>query len=152
MLPTGGDPCCLHSCREPSNTAARLRPTKASRRRRSRNWNNLRRVRRRFRRSTANSSPRQTRPHNTEWRISPRGATHDTGVSHVAPGCRHVLPFPKSSAAQNLMLENETAHRLSRYLDAPIGHLRILASGWETTVFEFELESCSARFPELPPQ
>src|SRR5262249_55477786 len=50
------------------------------------------------------------------------------------------------------MLENETAHRLSRYLDAPIGHLRILASGWETTVFEFELESCSARFPELPPQ
>jgi aminoglycoside phosphotransferase (APT) family kinase protein len=50
------------------------------------------------------------------------------------------------------MLETENRHRLSQYLDAPIGHLRILASGWETTVFELALERGSARFPELPPQ
>jgi aminoglycoside phosphotransferase (APT) family kinase protein len=62
------------------------------------------------------------------------------------------ITFSNIASAPNVMLETETAHRLNRYLDAPITRLRILASGWETTVFEFELESCSARFPELPPQ
>jgi aminoglycoside phosphotransferase (APT) family kinase protein len=41
--------------------------------------------------------------------------------------------------------------RLSDYLDAEVERLRVLASGWETTVFEFSLRSTPTRV-ELPPQ
>jgi aminoglycoside phosphotransferase (APT) family kinase protein len=40
--------------------------------------------------------------------------------------------------------------RLGRYLCAPIAHLSVLASGWETTVFEFTLRSASKPFAALP--
>ncbi|HUY28395.1 MAG TPA: phosphotransferase [Candidatus Binataceae bacterium] len=40
--------------------------------------------------------------------------------------------------------------RLSAYLGAPLRNLRVLASGWETTVFEFALGAASARFREIP--
>ncbi len=40
--------------------------------------------------------------------------------------------------------------RLSIYLDAPVAGLSILASGWETTVFEFTLEAASKSFASLP--
>ncbi len=40
--------------------------------------------------------------------------------------------------------------RLSTYLGAPVARLSILASGWETTVFEFTLESASKSFAALP--
>jgi aminoglycoside phosphotransferase (APT) family kinase protein len=39
---------------------------------------------------------------------------------------------------------------LSAYLRAPIAALRVLASGWETTVFEFTLASASREFPAIP--
>jgi aminoglycoside phosphotransferase (APT) family kinase protein len=45
----------------------------------------------------------------------------------------------------------EIQTRLSRYLDAPITRLSVLASGWETTVFQFVLESGSSRHREIPP-
>jgi aminoglycoside phosphotransferase (APT) family kinase protein len=38
---------------------------------------------------------------------------------------------------------------LSRYLGAGVQHLRVLASGWETTLYEFELSGRSAMLPEL---
>ena len=40
--------------------------------------------------------------------------------------------------------------RLAAYLGTQVAHLRILASGWETTVFEFSLGACSPRQRELP--
>jgi aminoglycoside phosphotransferase (APT) family kinase protein len=40
--------------------------------------------------------------------------------------------------------------RLAAYLDAPVARLSILASGWETTVFEFTLEAASKSFASLP--
>lgn len=40
--------------------------------------------------------------------------------------------------------------RLSAYLDTRLASLRVLASGWETTVFEFTLGSASPRFREIP--
>ncbi|HVA80754.1 MAG TPA: aminoglycoside phosphotransferase family protein [Candidatus Binataceae bacterium] len=40
--------------------------------------------------------------------------------------------------------------RLSSYLGAPLESLRVLASGWETTIFEFALGAASARFREIP--
>lgn len=42
----------------------------------------------------------------------------------------------------------ETRHRLSAYLGCDVADLRILASGWETTVFEFALATGSPRLPE----
>ncbi len=39
---------------------------------------------------------------------------------------------------------------LSAYLGAPLEKWRVLASGWETTVFEFALGSKSQRFREIP--
>ncbi len=50
------------------------------------------------------------------------------------------------------MSETETRERLSRYLGAAVDRVRVLASGWETTVFEFALASPSPRLPELPPR
>jgi len=49
-----------------------------------------------------------------------------------------------------MMLEAVIRDRLSAYLDAPIERLRVLASGWETTVFEFALAKASTRFSEIP--
>ncbi len=43
------------------------------------------------------------------------------------------------------------AAALSRYLGAGVVHLRVLASGWETTLYEFELSGPSATAPELQP-
>ena len=40
--------------------------------------------------------------------------------------------------------------RLAAYLDTRLASLRVLASGWETTVFEFTLGSASPRFREIP--
>jgi aminoglycoside phosphotransferase (APT) family kinase protein len=40
--------------------------------------------------------------------------------------------------------------RLSSYLGAPVAHLRVLASGWETTIFEFALGGKSRSRPEVP--
>jgi len=39
---------------------------------------------------------------------------------------------------------------LSAYLGARVEHLRVLASGWETTLYEFELLHRSASLPQLP--
>ena len=39
---------------------------------------------------------------------------------------------------------------LSDYLKTRVAHLKVLASGWETTVFEFSLAERSARFPSIP--
>jgi aminoglycoside phosphotransferase (APT) family kinase protein len=41
-------------------------------------------------------------------------------------------------------------HRLAAYLGTEVTYLRILASGWETTVFEFVAGSCSSREHDLP--
>jgi aminoglycoside phosphotransferase (APT) family kinase protein len=43
------------------------------------------------------------------------------------------------------------AAALSRYLGASVVDLRVLASGWETTLYEFELSGRSATVPELQP-
>jgi aminoglycoside phosphotransferase (APT) family kinase protein len=43
------------------------------------------------------------------------------------------------------------AAALSRYLGADVVDLRVLASGWETTLYEFELSGRSATAPELQP-
>ncbi|HYL60425.1 MAG TPA: phosphotransferase [Candidatus Acidoferrales bacterium] len=47
---------------------------------------------------------------------------------------------------------DEIKRRLADYLDAPLARLSVLASGWETTVFEFVLESASPRCPSIPTQ
>ena len=44
----------------------------------------------------------------------------------------------------------EIERRLSAYLGAPSTALSVLASGWETTVFEFTLESQSKSFAAIP--
>jgi aminoglycoside phosphotransferase (APT) family kinase protein len=44
----------------------------------------------------------------------------------------------------------DIAQRLSAYLGAPVARLSVLASGWETTVFEFTLETASQRFAAVP--
>ncbi len=50
-----------------------------------------------------------------------------------------------------LMLDPcDIERRLSTYLDAPVARLSILASGWETTVFEFTLEAPSKSFAADP--
>lgn len=53
---------------------------------------------------------------------------------------------------QQSMSEAQIRDSLGRYLDAPVEHLRVLASGWETTVFEFSLADASKRQPEIPPK
>ena len=40
--------------------------------------------------------------------------------------------------------------RLATYLGAPVAHVSILASGWETTVFEFTLAAPSESFAAIP--
>src|SRR5271170_2744781 len=45
---------------------------------------------------------------------------------------------------------NDIAQRLSAYLDAPVARLSVLASGWETTVFEFTLAARSKSFASIP--
>src|ERR1700723_4289425 len=44
----------------------------------------------------------------------------------------------------------DIAQRLSAYLGAPVARLSVLASGWETTVFEFTLEASSQRCASIP--
>ena len=52
--------------------------------------------------------------------------------------------------SSQLPAEPETlAAALSLYLGAGVEHLRVLASGWETTLYEFELSNRSGRLPEL---
>lgn len=44
------------------------------------------------------------------------------------------------------MFENdELTERLADYLGAAVERFRVLASGWETTIFAFDLDSCSPR-------
>src|SRR5271167_2801142 len=45
---------------------------------------------------------------------------------------------------------HDIERRLSTYLGAPVARLSILASGWETTVFEFTLEAASKPFASIP--
>ena len=45
---------------------------------------------------------------------------------------------------------HDIERRLSTYLGAPVARLSILASGWETTVFEFTLDGASKAFAALP--
>ena len=40
--------------------------------------------------------------------------------------------------------------RLARYLSAPVARVGVLASGWETTVFEFTLKAASKAFAAIP--
>jgi aminoglycoside phosphotransferase (APT) family kinase protein len=40
---------------------------------------------------------------------------------------------------------------LAAYLGAPLAHFGTLASGWETTIFEFAIAARSARIPDLVP-
>jgi aminoglycoside phosphotransferase (APT) family kinase protein len=44
----------------------------------------------------------------------------------------------------------EIQNRLADYLGTPLLSLKVLASGWETTVFEFATRSNSARLPLMP--
>src|SRR5271167_2003264 len=44
----------------------------------------------------------------------------------------------------------DIAQRLSAYLAAPVARLSVLASGWETTVFEFTLEAASKSCASIP--
>src|ERR1035437_9007465 len=44
---------------------------------------------------------------------------------------------------------NDIKQRLSAYLGAPVSCLSVLASGWETTVFEFTLEAASKAFAAI---
>ena len=44
----------------------------------------------------------------------------------------------------------EIEQRLSAYLGACVADLRLLASGWETIIFEFRLGMRSASHPEIP--
>ncbi len=44
----------------------------------------------------------------------------------------------------------DTQARLAEYLGARVASLKVLASGWETTVFEFALEGSCARLPAIP--
>ena len=44
----------------------------------------------------------------------------------------------------------QIARDLSSYLGAPVAQMRVLASGWETTVFEFTLESRSIVCASIP--
>jgi aminoglycoside phosphotransferase (APT) family kinase protein len=48
------------------------------------------------------------------------------------------------------MPATDTSDRLAALLGARLSDFRILASGWETTVFEFALATGSSRVPELP--
>ncbi|HZC46259.1 MAG TPA: phosphotransferase [Candidatus Acidoferrum sp.] len=45
---------------------------------------------------------------------------------------------------------HDIAQRLSAYLGAKVARLSVLASGWETTVFEFMLEAPSKSFAAVP--
>src|SRR4029077_3039429 len=45
---------------------------------------------------------------------------------------------------------HDIERRLSAYLGAPVARLSVLASGWETTVFEFTLEAASRRCASIP--
>ena len=55
-------------------------------------------------------------------------------------------------ASPQLHTEPETlAAALSLYLGAGVEHLRVLASGWETTLYEFELRSRSGTLPGVEP-
>ena len=45
---------------------------------------------------------------------------------------------------------HDIEQRLSTYLGAPVARLSILASGWETTVFEFTLAAASKPFASIP--
>ncbi|MGH7926072.1 MAG: phosphotransferase [Candidatus Binatus sp.] len=45
---------------------------------------------------------------------------------------------------------HDIGQRLSAYLGAPAARLSILASGWETTVFEFTLQAASKSFAAIP--
>ena len=45
---------------------------------------------------------------------------------------------------------DETSNRLSAYLGGDVANMRILASGWETKVFEFALATRSRKAPEAP--
>jgi aminoglycoside phosphotransferase (APT) family kinase protein len=44
----------------------------------------------------------------------------------------------------------EIQNRLADYLGAPLLSLKVLASGWETTVFEFATAANSSRLPLIP--
>ena len=44
----------------------------------------------------------------------------------------------------------EIQTRLADYLGTPLLSLKVLASGWETTVFEFATASDSSRLPLMP--
>ncbi len=44
----------------------------------------------------------------------------------------------------------EIRDRVARWLDAPVSSLKVLASGWETTVFEFTAARASARVEMMP--
>jgi aminoglycoside phosphotransferase (APT) family kinase protein len=46
----------------------------------------------------------------------------------------------------------EIQTRLADYLGTPLRSLKVLASGWETTVFEFATASHSSRLPLIPPR
>src|SRR6516162_8301526 len=45
----------------------------------------------------------------------------------------------------------DVQRRLAAYLEAQVTYLRVLASGWETIIFEFSLGASSPRERELPP-
>jgi len=56
-----------------------------------------------------------------------------------------------SFVATTTMLElAEIQTRLADYLGAPLQSLKVLASGWETTVFEFATATDSSRLPLMP--
>jgi aminoglycoside phosphotransferase (APT) family kinase protein len=64
-------------------------------------------------------------------------------LAHALSNCsvfRHFVTFDVA----------DIQHRLAAYLGTQVAYLRILASGWETTVFEFSVGACSPREHDLP--
>jgi aminoglycoside phosphotransferase (APT) family kinase protein len=60
-----------------------------------------------------------------------------------APGLPDTIRFVRPDTT-------EIEHRLAAYLDTQISYFHLLASGWETLVFEFSLPVHSPRLRELP--
>lgn len=64
---------------------------------------------------------------------------------------RQAAPTTPSSSPSGSAETGAVARRLGQYLEAGVAQLDVLASGWETTIFEFSLASPSARESRLVP-
>src|SRR5271156_5358814 len=76
----------------------------------------------------------------------------DTRVSSIATDSSVYYAAIRAHLCPPLLMfdRRDIEQRLSNYLDAPVARLSILASGWETTVFEFTLGAPSKSFAAIP--